>query len=153
MQLTLFTLYGLPQLWNALSVIDPALDTKVIKYKLTQYLWSNVNHNFSPGNTCTYSFICNCSKCSQLPTVNNYHNLDYNSYNYVISNYSYTYLILWSQASIACGPPVHVPTTTTKHHYHTCMYACSIILEVILLKYNIKLNLKRSIDGHEHMLG
>ena len=60
----------LPRLWNALPVINPALDTKVIKYKLTQYLWSNFNHNFSPDNTCTYSFICRCSKCSQLPTIN-----------------------------------------------------------------------------------
>ena len=60
----------LPRLWNALPVIDLALNTKVIKYKLTQYVWSN---NFSPDNTCTYSI---CSKCSQLPTVNNYHSLD-----------------------------------------------------------------------------
>ena len=73
MQLTIFRL---PRLWNALPVIDPALDTKVIKYKQTQYLWCNFNHNFSPDNACTYYFICICSKCSQLPTVNNYHNLD-----------------------------------------------------------------------------
>ena len=66
----------LPRLWNALPVIDPALDTKVIKFKLTQYLWCNFNHNFSPDNTCTYSFICIHSKCSQLPIVNNYHKLD-----------------------------------------------------------------------------
>ena len=74
MQLTIFILTGYLDsgmlCLSLIPVIDPALDTKVIKCKLTQYLWSNFNHNFSPDNTCTYSLVCMCSKCSQLSTAN-----------------------------------------------------------------------------------
>ena len=66
----------LPRLWNALPVINPALDTLVIKHKLSQYLWNNFNCNFNSDNICTYSFACICSKCSQHPTANNYHQLN-----------------------------------------------------------------------------
>ena len=72
----------LPRLWNALPVINPALDTLVIKHKLSQYLWNNFNCNFNSDNICTYSFACICSKCSQHPTANNYHQLN-NNYNSV----------------------------------------------------------------------
>ena len=69
----------LPRLWNALPVINPALDTLVIKHKLSQYLWNNFNSNFNSDNICTYSFACICSKCSQHPTANNLINNNYNS--------------------------------------------------------------------------
>ena len=85
MQLTIFTLISyLNSAWNALPVIDPALDTKVIKYKLTQYLWCNFNPDSIPALIPSFASTPNAANCPLA--INNYNTISINSYNFVISN-------------------------------------------------------------------
>jgi len=62
----------LPRIWNALPIIN---GVATIKRKLINYFWNHFEINFDPNNTCTYSFLCPCSKCNKNPTPPNFDTL------------------------------------------------------------------------------
>lgn len=57
----------LPRLWNALPVFDLTQSDITIKRKLYEFLFNHFTTNFDPINTCTFHFLCPCSKCSCHP--------------------------------------------------------------------------------------
>lgn len=51
------------RLWNSIPPIDLSLSEHTIKFKLTDFFWSHFKNYFFPNLTCTYHFLCPCSKC------------------------------------------------------------------------------------------
>ena len=65
----------LPRIWNALPVINYQDNPLKIKAKLLDYLWNHFTANFTSNNTCSFSFLCPCSKCSKIPHQPNFNSL------------------------------------------------------------------------------
>ena len=53
----------LPRLWNALPPVDLNQSLHTIKIKLKQTLRQHFHTHFNPDITCTFHFLCPCSKC------------------------------------------------------------------------------------------
>ena len=65
----------LPRIWNALPIINYQDNPLKIKAKLLDYLWNHFTANFTSNNTCSFSFLCPCSKCSKIPHQPNFNSL------------------------------------------------------------------------------
>ncbi len=57
----------LPRLWNCLPAIDMSLSSESIKSQVKQFLWGHFTIHFDSYNTCSFHFLCPCSKCSFHP--------------------------------------------------------------------------------------
>lgn len=61
----------IPRIWNSLPPINIDSSISTIKSGITKFLWEHFDSNFDPSNTCTFHFVCPCSKCiSSLHTTN-----------------------------------------------------------------------------------
>jgi len=68
--------HRLPNLWNALPIIDLDQSFQVIKSKLKKYLWNHFVVNFDDSNPCTLHYLCVCSSCHiKKPPVTNFSHL------------------------------------------------------------------------------
>ena len=56
----------IPRLWNALPPIDIEKSMSYIKSQLQEFLYNHFQNHFDPNFTCSFHFICPCSKCSNL---------------------------------------------------------------------------------------
>ena len=65
----------IPQLWNALPVINLNYSIDTINKQLRTYLFDHFTTNFDPANSCILHFLCPCSKCQSLPRSPNFNNL------------------------------------------------------------------------------
>ena len=65
-----------PRLWNSLPSIDLSLPIHSIKSLLKIHLWNHFLNHFNPLDSCTFCYLCPCSKCSPVP----------NSYNFTLLN-------------------------------------------------------------------
>ena len=50
----------------------PPVDLPVGIYKQDKFLWSHFISNFKSDNTCSYHFVCPCSKCTDIPHLPNF---------------------------------------------------------------------------------
>ena len=62
----------LPRLWNSLPPIDLNLSSSTIKSHITKFFWSYFISHFDSNNSCTYHFLCPCSKCTTSPISTNF---------------------------------------------------------------------------------
>ena len=64
--------HRLPNLWNALPIIDIKLPFHTIKSQLKSHLYSHFTKHFDSDNNCTLHCLCPCSTCHQVkpPTIN-----------------------------------------------------------------------------------
>ena len=67
--------YHLPKLWNYLRVIDLSWPPQEIKFKLKQNFWNHFIANFNSDISCTFHYLCPCTRCSKSPAPCNYNYL------------------------------------------------------------------------------
>ena len=53
----------IPRLWNSLPPIDLDSSIASIKFNLTKFLWTHFQVNFDSSDSCTFHYLCPCSKC------------------------------------------------------------------------------------------
>ena len=56
----------LPRLWNSLPPINLNHSIPTNKRHITRVLWEKVIMNFQSNDSCTFHFLCPCSKCASL---------------------------------------------------------------------------------------
>ena len=61
-----------PRLWNSLPSIDLSLPIHSIKVLLKKHFWNHFVNHFDPLDSCTFHYLCPCSKCSQVPNSYNF---------------------------------------------------------------------------------
>ena len=62
----------LVRLWNALPIFDLSLSEDTLRKKLKSFLMSFFKSNFVPNNTCSFHFLCPCSRCTSIPKAPNF---------------------------------------------------------------------------------
>ena len=62
-------------LWNALPVINLDYPIGIIKKQLKTFLFNHFITNFDPANSCSFHFLCPCSRCQSLPRSPNFNNM------------------------------------------------------------------------------
>lgn len=62
----------LVRLWNSLPIVDLSLSVETIRSKVTTFLWSIFVTQFVSSNTCSFHFLCPCSRCMSIPKSPNY---------------------------------------------------------------------------------
>ena len=62
-------------LWNALAVINLDYPIGIIKKQLKTFLFNHFITNFDPANSCSFHFLCPCSRCQSLPRSPNFNNM------------------------------------------------------------------------------
>ena len=61
----------LPRLWNSLPPLDPNLPFPALLSKINSIFWNHFISTFNPHITCTYHYMCPCSKCLLSAPVSN----------------------------------------------------------------------------------
>ena len=56
----------IPRLWNSLPPFNLELSIATIKHNLVNLLWNHFRDNFLSSSTCSYHYLCPCSRCYQL---------------------------------------------------------------------------------------
>ena len=56
----------LPRIWNTLPIINIKDHPATIKKKLSEFMWNQFLKDFDPNNTCSFSILCPCDRCSKV---------------------------------------------------------------------------------------